>query len=98
MNKENPLILHLKYEFYLMIRNGEKNHEYREVKPYWESRIHNQKELILVPGYGNCNSLDLHANIKNIKKIKWVELPDHAKNLFLSNPANEYYDIEFEVQ
>ena len=95
--KSNLLILHLKYEYWQMIRDGEKTHEYREVKSYWESRIKDQEDLVLVPGYNNCNSLDIQAKIKSIKKIKWTELPEHAKELFCKHPANEYYDIEFEV-
>lgn len=95
--KQDPLILHLKYKYYEMIRSGEKTHEYRQLKPYWNSRIHGQKELILVPGYGNCNSLDLHAKIKNIRIIDWEELPDYAKEEFGYLAYSNWFDIEFEV-
>ena len=98
MDKSKPLILHLKYKYWQMIRDGEKTHEYRAVKPYWVKRIKDQSELILIPGYNNCNSLDIHAKIKSISVINWTELPKHAKDLFCSDPANDYFDIEFEVK
>ena len=36
------LIFPLKKEWYEKIRSGEKTIEYREVKPYWKKRIHNE--------------------------------------------------------
>ena len=35
------LIFNLKKEWFEKIKNGEKTHEYREVKPYWTTRISN---------------------------------------------------------
>lgn len=36
------LIFPLKKEWYEKIKNGEKTIEYREVKPYWETRFKNE--------------------------------------------------------
>lgn len=36
------LIFPLKKEWYEKIKNGEKTVEYREVKPYWKSRLYNE--------------------------------------------------------
>jgi len=91
------LILHLKYEYWQMIRDGDKTHEYREVKPYWESRIRNQKKLTLVPGYFNDNSVDIDAVIKSIKKIPYHELPEYVQWAFPDTEYTMFYDIEFEV-
>lgn len=35
------LIFNLKKEWFNKIKSGEKTHEYREVKPYWTTRIGN---------------------------------------------------------
>lgn len=35
------LIFNLKKEWFEKIKSGEKTHEYREVKPYWTTRISN---------------------------------------------------------
>jgi len=39
------LHLPLKKEWYEMIESGFKTEEYREIKPYWEKRLINYKEL-----------------------------------------------------
>lgn len=36
------LIFNLKKEWFEKIKSGEKTHEYREVKPYWTTRIFNE--------------------------------------------------------
>jgi len=94
----NPLILHLKYEYWNMVCQGNKTHEYREYKPYWIKRIKEQKELILVPGYANCNSLDIHAKIKNISVIDYNDLPEYAKDEFENSEQHHFFDIEFEIK
>lgn len=35
------LVFNLKKEWFDKIKNGEKTHEYREVKPHWTTRIRN---------------------------------------------------------
>jgi hypothetical protein len=35
----NALILHLKHKYFEQIASGEKTHEFRVVKPYWEKRL-----------------------------------------------------------
>lgn len=93
----NPLILHLKDKYYWMIRHGEKTHEYREFKPYWISRIHLQKELIVCPGYVCDNSYDIKADIVKISVISFKDLPDYAKDEFKKSKYKEFFDIEFKV-
>jgi hypothetical protein len=33
------LILHLKHKYFEQVASGEKRHEFRLVKPYWEKRL-----------------------------------------------------------
>jgi len=52
----NVLRLTLKKRWFDMIASGEKQEEYREIKPYWEQRLVNgKKDLILdsVQSFGN---------------------------------------------
>lgn len=93
----NPLILHLKYKYYEMYRSGEKNTEYRERKPYWDSRIHGQTEAILAPGYFNSNDMNLKFKIKKISTITYSELPRYAQLEFVNSKYHRFYAIEFEV-
>ncbi|EMB44003.1 hypothetical protein [Treponema denticola] len=46
------LIFPMKKEWYEKIKNGEKTIEYREVKPYWETRFKN--EFMNRAGALNC--------------------------------------------
>lgn len=46
------LILPIKKKWFDMIANGEKKEEYREIKPYWETRILNElKRTADIPIY-----------------------------------------------
>ena len=94
----NPLILHLKYKYYNKIKYGAKRVEYREYKPYWISRIKNQKELIIVPGYFLDNSLDLKADITEINIISFRKLPKHAKEVFKDSKYNKFFEIKFKLK
>lgn len=40
------LIFNLKKEWFEKIKSGEKTHEYREVKPYWITRIKNKFDFL----------------------------------------------------
>ena len=91
----NPLILHLKDKYYWMVCTGEKTHEYREFKPYWISRIHLQKELILVPGYSHDNCWNIYADIIKISVISFKDLDAFAKDEFKKSEYKEFFDIEF---
>jgi hypothetical protein len=92
---EDLLILHLTYEFYNMIRSGEKTTEYREVKPYWTKRLKNKRKVLFVPGYGLCNSLDLVADISKIDIIEYMDLPDYVKQHFSQSKCKKFYAIQF---
>jgi len=96
--KLNPLILHLKYDYYHMIMSGIKTFEYREKKPYWDKRIKDKKEIIFVPGYNLDNSINLKADIKEIFIIDFDDLPEYAKQEFLESSAPEFYAINFELK
>lgn len=51
------LILPIKKKWFDMILSGEKKEEYREIKPYYDSRLANAFGFILVAGqmvYGEC--------------------------------------------
>jgi len=47
------LVLHLKKEYFEQIKSGVKKEEYREMTPYWFSRLFGKKyrNIILVSGY-----------------------------------------------
>lgn len=94
----NPLILHLKYKYYNNVKNGCKRVEYREYKPYWISRIKNQKELIIVPGYSLDNCWDLKAVIIGIRLISFSKLPQYAKDEFKGSKYNKFFEIKFHLE
>lgn len=95
--KDNQLILHLKYKYYDMIRNGEKTVEFREAKPYWIKRIKNKTEVILVPGYVLDNSMDLKAKIEYIDYYCFADLPEHAKENFSKSSYDNFIAIHFKL-
>ena len=98
------LTFNLKKEWFEKIKNGEKTHEYREVKDYWIKRlflysksicrqnmIPLHSECIFVCGYApkEVSSKRLKAKIKNISIID-------GKNTDLKID-NDVFDIEFEL-
>ena len=94
----NPLILHLKYDYYQMILSGIKTVEYREKKPYWDKRIKGKKEIVFVPGYNLDNSINLKADIKEVSIIDFDDLPDYARQEFIDSSAPEFYAIRFKLK
>lgn len=90
------LTFNLKKEWFEKIKNGEKTHEYREIKPYWQKRI-SKKTLIygtnfkikFVKGYSNKLEDILYAQCKYIG-YKWGEETD-------LKISADVYDIEFEL-
>lgn len=89
------LILNLKKEWFEKIKNGEKTHEYREVKSYWDNRLLFVCEgdlLILRCGY--CKAGDSERELQaEIKKISVIE-DGLATDLKINKPV---YDIEFNL-
>ena len=59
------LIFNLKKQWFNKIKSGEKTHEYREVKPYWESRLGNEMGM-----EENCYYAYLVFNNKDVENIK----------------------------
>lgn len=55
----NLLKLTLKKKWFDMIASGEKSEEYREIKPYWISR------LLLLPEMDCANYIEMCADLKN---------------------------------
>jgi hypothetical protein len=98
LNKVNPLILHLKYKYYYMIRNGEKTVEYRECKPYWTSRLKDKTEIVFVPGYSLGNCYDIKADIVSVDTVNWQDLPSYVRDEFRLSEYIYFYAISFKVK
>jgi len=81
-----------------MVRSGNKTVEYREKKPYWDSRIKGKKEIIFCPGYSLDNCFDLKAEIISVSVIKFIDLPVYAKKLFSGSFNKEFYAIKFKLK
>lgn len=95
------MILNLKKIWFDKIKNGEKTHEYREVKPFWEKRFnecfmnlvaHGAAHIEFVCGYSPKNATD--------KRIM-----TRVKSICIKNGLDtdlkidkDVYDIEFEVE
>jgi hypothetical protein len=98
LNKVNPLIIHLKYKYYDMIKSGVKTVEYRECKPYWTSRLKNKTEIVFCPGYNLDNSLDIKADILGVDTVRWQDLPSYARDEFRLSEYIYFYAISFKVK
>lgn len=66
--KSNILHFHLKRKFYNMFINGEKDEEYREIKPYWDkvvNKIDKTKPLfgVFYDGYSSNSFIALILNV-----------------------------------
>lgn len=96
------LIFNLKKEWFEKIKSGEKTHEYREVKPYWKSRLRYPIHLLesgeikrfpadIVCGYPSKNDFSKIIEIE-ILSIKIVD----GKNTDLKLDT-DVYDIEFQI-
>lgn len=99
------LTFNLKKEWFEKIKNGEKTHEYREIKPYWTTRFINKlcvpaknldnyiapcdATITFINGYSNAPKDKLLAQLFSIKKI-------NGKNTDLATDK-DVYDIEFEL-
>ncbi len=90
------LTFNLKKQWFDKIKSGEKTHEYREVKPYWNKRfrrkiIKDLPKICFKMGYPTSSDIDkiLYARLINISEV-------NGKNtdLKIDKPV---YDIEFEL-
>jgi len=91
----NQLILHLKEKYYIMIAENKKTTEYREYKPYWISRIKDQKRITFVLGYVCDTCWCLDGDIKNISVVSKKCLPDYVKQEFVKSKYNQFFKIDF---
>lgn len=94
----------LKEEWFDKIKSGEKTHEYREVKPYWSSRLKssieelNSTDSVPKPIYANicCAYPSKTDSSKKIAVVIKAITIKNGKNtdLKMNKPV---YDIEFEL-
>ncbi|MDD3238257.1 MAG: ASCH domain-containing protein [Candidatus Gastranaerophilales bacterium] len=87
------LIFNLKKEWFDKIKRGEKTHEYRDFKRYFEVRLNNlmPNEVVLFRnGYVPNPDKELLTKIKHISVIQDGMQTDLKHN-------NPVYDIEFEL-
>lgn len=96
------LIFNLKKEWFEKIKKGEKTHEYREVKPYWDNRLKLVMNVLYDFGekYYPCEmrlgypkdtdwTRIIEAEIVSIKVINGKDT-----DLKINKPV---YDIEFKI-
>jgi hypothetical protein len=63
-----PLWLTLKKEWFDMIANGKKKEEYREIKPYWDSRLNKDYDFVIFRnGYAKDAPI-MYIHINDIRK------------------------------
>ncbi len=72
LTKENSLFLTMKKQYFDMIFSGKKKEEYREIKPYWESRLNpyslQHKEYIVFKNGYQSDAPMFIARFKGCKK------------------------------
>lgn len=88
------LILPIKKKWFDMITNGEKKEEYRDLKPYYHTRIKNifgfdyknkQVEIVFRNGYGHSS-----PSVKCLCKLEVGE----GKKEWGAKPKKRYYILE----
>lgn len=105
------LTFNLKKQWFDKIKSGEKTHEYREVKPYWEKRLHPHIKMfaesqyfvsLIVNNIGifpccfKCGYPKFEEKDKILYgKIKRIDIIN-GKNTDLA-VDKDVYDIEFEL-
>lgn len=83
----------LKKEWFYKIKNGEKTHEYREFKPYWNKRINKLKKGDVIVF---CNGYPQYMDSENMCAaiIQNIELLERGLNTDLKCKT-PVWDIEF---
>lgn len=85
-------ILHLilKKKWFELILHGFKEHEYREIKPYWDKRLSKKYDYVIFQHGYQKDARKMRAAITNIRKgmpkPEWTYAPDQ-----------ECYIIEFDT-
>lgn len=105
------ITFNLKKQWFDKIKSGEKTHEYREVKPYWDSRLKFVIDLLEEEKRGEyirdgrdpffyCQFRCGYPDVWSLDKIIWADI----KNIRIVNGKTTdlaidkpVYDIEFEV-
>ena len=97
------LTFNLKKEWFEKIKSGEKTHEYRGVKPYWEKRLFKNYKIYGMP---SCNETDECEFVCGYapKTDKDKRLKAIIKGIVIINGKHtdlaidkDVYDIEFEL-
>ena len=80
------LVLPIKKKWFDMILSGEKKEEYREIKPYYETRFMNLFGIIVCDGeYLKCSDIGLSECEKDeIQKIRFRNGYDKASPSFVA--------------
>ena len=101
------LIFNLKKEWFDKIKSGEKTHEYREVKPYWVTRIKNAFDFlwydidylksgdIFYPIGVNIFLQCGYGGEKLKANVTSIKITDGAKTDLKTN--KDVFDIEFKL-
>lgn len=98
------LTFNLKKEWFYKIKNGEKTHEYREVKEYWFRRLFLYSSILcrqtMIPLHSECVFVCGYAPKEDLEK----RLRAKMKSITITNGLNtdlkidkDVFDIEFEL-
>ena len=96
------IIFNLKTEWYEKIKNREKTHEYRLVKPYWTKRF--AKALCVTPEELNSFTAMSDTSVRFVKGYTKEFVSGRLYSIKIRNGKNtdlnvdsDVYDIEFEL-
>lgn len=81
------LTLHRKW--FCMILSGEKKEEYRDIKPYWDTRLNNKRftQVYFKNGYGPTRPwmiVEIKEHLTGFGKVEWgapLSVPVHILRL-----------------
>lgn len=87
------LIFNLKREWFEKIKSGEKTVEFREIKPYWTTRIFNEMARCTMNGqrYLDCLFVNAYNYSDTLKgHIRWIDKMDSGINTDLKTDKPVY--------
>lgn len=89
------LILPIKKKWFDMIKSGEKKEEYREIKPYYKSRLGKKVNFCKETGYGYYILLrNGYSKSSPTLKVGCYITIGHGKEEWGAEPNKEYYIIK----
>ncbi len=93
------LTFNLKKTWFEKIKSGEKTHEYREVKPYWTTRIFNEIARCASEGQRGFDILFVNGyNYSDTLKAKGLYIDELPNGLHTDLKTDKpVYDILFQV-